>query len=268
MSDATNPPTLVYRISLAFPDGRQLIFPVDRVTILGRETEDVIDLTPLGADQTGVSRRHFEMVPNEDGIAVADLRSTNGSTLNGISMAPEQYYILRPRDVVVLGRLNFVVDYEIADAESVPMEPTIVNHVFNGSVEAARRDAEQRSQPQEEEPVIVSRKPGTNRKPATKVQDPEESGDKRAAPHGVPDTGNPETDRALRLLAGIVVNKEISDSMKVYVAQRSTQDPAWRHDKRLAVLRTACSFGYVARDNAELLQHERRANLRRFGNVE
>ncbi|HZH42891.1 MAG TPA: FHA domain-containing protein [Lysobacter sp.] len=53
-------------------------FPVVGQTVLGRAAE-----CNLRFDHTGLSRQHARLVPAEDGLHIEDLRSTNGSFING-----------------------------------------------------------------------------------------------------------------------------------------------------------------------------------------
>jgi hypothetical protein len=88
---------------------------VSRVTI-GRvddESEDVdIDLTPYGGRERGVSRRHATLYRTQHTLSLVDLKSTNGTFLNGTRMTPHQPRLLREGDEVRLGNMRFHIYFE------------------------------------------------------------------------------------------------------------------------------------------------------------
>lgn len=87
-------------------------------------------------------------------------------------------------------------------------------------------------------------------------------------PHRPMEVDHEAVHQAMEIMRAILINKEISEHMMEYIAVQAVRDEAWSENARLAVLRTACSFGYVARDNAELMQEERKRNKLRYGNIE
>lgn len=66
-----------------------------------------LDLSPYGAAEQGVSRRHAVIRRGEDTLTLVDLDSTNGTYLNGQRLLPNQPRVLRDGDEVRLGRLAF-----------------------------------------------------------------------------------------------------------------------------------------------------------------
>jgi hypothetical protein len=68
-----------------------------------------LDLTPHGAVSHGVSRRHAILMPTQQGLALIDLDSTNGTWLNGISLKPGQRYRIRTGDRIEFGTLHLDV---------------------------------------------------------------------------------------------------------------------------------------------------------------
>jgi hypothetical protein len=70
--------------SLVMPSGQRVSLG-DRPVTIGRSSECTISLS----DQN-VSRRHAEVRPGPRGYAVADLGSTNGTTVNGTRIRAEQ----------------------------------------------------------------------------------------------------------------------------------------------------------------------------------
>lgn len=80
-------------------------------TVLGRfdpggSTPPDLDLTPYGAFQRGVSRRHAAIYREEEGIlTVVDLGSSNHTFLNGEQLISRESYVLCDGDEVRLGDL-------------------------------------------------------------------------------------------------------------------------------------------------------------------
>lgn len=87
--------------SLVLPTGdRYTLRP--RVTVVGRMPEcDVAIMDP------NVSRRHAEIRPHGDGFVLVDLRSTNGTTVNG---APIVEHELRDGDRLGFGGIELVFE--------------------------------------------------------------------------------------------------------------------------------------------------------------
>ena len=92
------------RIPLDFADGAECT--VGR----GYERDPVeLDLTPYGAFDYGVSRRHALLATQRDGVYVTDLGSTNGTRINGFLLVPDRAYRLRNGDELEFGRLRLMV---------------------------------------------------------------------------------------------------------------------------------------------------------------
>jgi hypothetical protein len=83
-------------------DGRRVAIPPQGATI-GRSRGCDITL-----EDAGISRRHAEIRPGEDGWTVADLGSTNGMRLNGRDLRGAQP--LHPGDRVELGSTEIVFE--------------------------------------------------------------------------------------------------------------------------------------------------------------
>jgi pSer/pThr/pTyr-binding forkhead associated (FHA) protein len=64
-----------------------------------------VDLTPYGALENGVGRRHLRLALDAGRMVVEDLDSTNGTALNGQRLAPRQAYPISPGDTLTVGRL-------------------------------------------------------------------------------------------------------------------------------------------------------------------
>lgn len=70
---------------------------------------DVVDLSPYGAAEQGVSRRHLRLWGTDAGLFALDMNSTNGTLLNGQRMRPDTPYRVTDGDLLALGRLTFVL---------------------------------------------------------------------------------------------------------------------------------------------------------------
>lgn len=71
--------------------------------------EDELDLTPYGAMDRGVSRYHAKIHLEGDDLYITDNRSTNGTYLANVRLAPETATLLRKGDELILGRLPIQV---------------------------------------------------------------------------------------------------------------------------------------------------------------
>lgn len=85
--------------------------------ILGRMTEQgdnvtYINLTPYGAEDMGVSRRHARILRDHKSVYLMDLKSTNGTKVNGEPLSPSVEKRLRDGDEVMLGRLRIYVYFK------------------------------------------------------------------------------------------------------------------------------------------------------------
>ncbi len=76
--------------------------------ILGRLVEgdagDSVDLTPYGAFDQGVSRRHARVHRKGQGYELIDLESTNGTSVDATRLVPSQPYDLKSGNVIWLAR--------------------------------------------------------------------------------------------------------------------------------------------------------------------
>ncbi len=92
------------RIPLHFDEADELV--------VGRGDDEnpvALDMTPYGAFDCGVSRRHAILTLRREGMYVQDLGSTNGTRINGFSLVPERNYRLRNTDEIEIGRLRIIV---------------------------------------------------------------------------------------------------------------------------------------------------------------
>ncbi|MCL4561125.1 MAG: FHA domain-containing protein [Chloroflexi bacterium] len=68
-----------------------------------------IDLSPYDAFSYGVSRLHAALKVNKDQVAIMDLGSSNGTSVNGKKIPSSADYPLNHGDVVNLGRLKLQI---------------------------------------------------------------------------------------------------------------------------------------------------------------
>jgi hypothetical protein len=64
-----------------------------------------IDLAPYGAVEKGVSRIHAAIERSDDVLTLVDMGSSNGTSLNGQRLAPDQPRVLRDGDEIRFGKL-------------------------------------------------------------------------------------------------------------------------------------------------------------------
>jgi hypothetical protein len=84
--------------------------------VLGRAipiTDNVIDFTPYGAENSGVSRRHAILTIDEEHVWLADLESVNGTFLNGHRLEPNKRAIVRDGDEIEMGHLRLHVYFAL-----------------------------------------------------------------------------------------------------------------------------------------------------------
>src|SRR4051794_26681966 len=92
-------------------DSDQLKLPIAEAVTVGRinpGNDDVpdVDLTPYGAADQGVSRKHIKIIRKDVLFFVIDLGSTNGTDLNGKRLLPHTERMLRSDDELRLGRFK------------------------------------------------------------------------------------------------------------------------------------------------------------------
>ncbi|MBE2194045.1 MAG: FHA domain-containing protein [Anaerolinea sp.] len=97
-------------------DNRELNLSVKDRIVVGRISDPAtdspdVDLSAFHAGELGVSRRHVRIRRNGALLYVADLRSTNGTLLNGRKLIPEGERLLRSGDELRLGHLRIRVRF-------------------------------------------------------------------------------------------------------------------------------------------------------------
>lgn len=84
--------------------------------IIGRKADSTpdLDLGPYGAEKFGVSRQHAQITRFEKFLYIEDLKSTNGTHLNGYFLEPYKRYRLRDGDELALGKMRVIVRFVTA----------------------------------------------------------------------------------------------------------------------------------------------------------
>ena len=93
-----------------------LVLEFGDAIILGRqaaseEGESILDLTPFGGDEKGVSRRHATIRRMKNSIVLEDLGSSNKSYINGQRLASHEPHVLIEGDEIRLGNLIASISY-------------------------------------------------------------------------------------------------------------------------------------------------------------
>lgn len=71
-----------------------------------------LDLTPYNGLTLGVSRIHLCVQQTEDGIAITDLGSSNGTYLKGKRLRPNRASVIKSGDDIRLGKLDLKIFFE------------------------------------------------------------------------------------------------------------------------------------------------------------
>jgi hypothetical protein len=105
-------PTTSARLVLQ-PSGIELPLPLGQEIIIGREDPfsgvfPDIDLTPHGAEEGGISRRHLRIRRVAGGYTAEDLNSTNYTFVNRVQLKPGQPVALTDGDEVRAGRIRLL----------------------------------------------------------------------------------------------------------------------------------------------------------------
>jgi pSer/pThr/pTyr-binding forkhead associated (FHA) protein len=98
-------------------DEPPIVVQIRREVILGRVTDQAddttfINLTQYNAEDAGVSRRHARLLRDNRAIYLSDLNSTNGTKLNGESLAAGLEKRLHDGDEITLGKLKLYVYFQ------------------------------------------------------------------------------------------------------------------------------------------------------------
>jgi pSer/pThr/pTyr-binding forkhead associated (FHA) protein len=98
--------------------------------IIGRsvmgESESVLDLTPYGADEKGVSRKHAKIIYKEGKYHLVDLESTNGTWVNEQKLTATEVRMLHSTDMIRFGNLSMFIYFKPASGK--PAEAVDESH--------------------------------------------------------------------------------------------------------------------------------------------
>jgi pSer/pThr/pTyr-binding forkhead associated (FHA) protein len=102
-----------------------LIYPKAE-TSLGRRdpatgTMPDVDLTTYAGYRMGVSRRHAVIRLNNKRLEIYDLGSSNGTSVNGVRLAPHQPYPLRDGDEISLGKMAMRAIFQVGGRKVRPL---------------------------------------------------------------------------------------------------------------------------------------------------
>jgi hypothetical protein len=99
------------KVVLHFRDGdAPIVLGNQDEIILGRSDPNspsipTVDLSPIGAQEKGVSRAHAAIRRGDETLTLVDLGSVNGTHLNGQRLVPNQPRVLRDGDEIRLGMM-------------------------------------------------------------------------------------------------------------------------------------------------------------------
>lgn len=90
--------------------GQVIPLPDKPEVVLGREDPvsgvfPDVDLTALGGEEKGVSRRHARITREGSGYRIEDLGSTNATAVNRSRLKPREAVALKPGDEIRLGKM-------------------------------------------------------------------------------------------------------------------------------------------------------------------
>jgi len=101
-----------------FPVGseKRFVFTGSDPIVLGRGEEEpgqhICDLSVLGPQTTGISRRHAVIRKTAVGYSLQDLNSTNGTWLNDTRLIPGDAVRLSNQDLITLAQLKLTVCFQ------------------------------------------------------------------------------------------------------------------------------------------------------------
>ena len=108
-------PQIVLKLCIGNTAAKPIVINMGSHAILGRtehnSSEVDINLAAYDAAQKGVSRRHASLGVINTGVIVCDLKSTNGTFLNGQRLLPGQRRVIKDGDQLMLGKLLLYVFY-------------------------------------------------------------------------------------------------------------------------------------------------------------
>jgi pSer/pThr/pTyr-binding forkhead associated (FHA) protein len=103
---------LDFKVSVILPERGSMPLRKTR-TVIGREFGDI-----LLPEDLNVSRIHAALIADNGGLYVEDLRSSNGTLLNGVKIPPGRRYLLSSGDVFTVGENPIKVEFKGIGKES------------------------------------------------------------------------------------------------------------------------------------------------------
>ena len=89
---------------------------LDQEFVVGRLTEEageqVVDLTPYNACDSGVSRRHLMIRRDGAVYNVIDLNSTNGTWVNGQALPPQKPFPIKSGSQIRMGKMRILIAFQ------------------------------------------------------------------------------------------------------------------------------------------------------------
>lgn len=109
--EATGRPVWRVHFEVLSSPGYHFGLDINSETILGRGsgTHALFDMTPYGAENNGMSRRHAMLRPTQNDLYIIDLESTNGTMYNGRPLSPNIPFPLNDGDVLMMSQLEVVI---------------------------------------------------------------------------------------------------------------------------------------------------------------
>lgn len=71
----------------------------------------MLELSNYGGESNGVSRVHAAIHDQDGMVYITDLKSTNGTRINGLLLEPNEPYRLRETDELQFGNLTLIVTH-------------------------------------------------------------------------------------------------------------------------------------------------------------
>jgi pSer/pThr/pTyr-binding forkhead associated (FHA) protein len=112
------------RLRIALPDGSEATHDLtEDIVTIGRVSDNTIQI-----EDASVSSHHAELTLHGTDYVLKDLGSTNGTRLNGQSVAPEEEHRLRPGAEIRFGSIDVVYASDTEDDQQplpAESEPTL-----------------------------------------------------------------------------------------------------------------------------------------------
>ncbi len=110
------PEAVTHVLNISGPSGAQTYDIPAGITTLGRQAGVEIVL-----DDQLVSRRHAQIECTEAGCTITDLKSSNGTKVNGVRLQPDDPMTLHPGDVIEVGAFALTYEQVVTAPEPEPI---------------------------------------------------------------------------------------------------------------------------------------------------